>query len=87
MAQYVIESPHTAEECLLVVDEFLARGADFLAKFDWGCMAGEHTGWGIVEANSETAARNRLPSFLRDKARVVKVNKVTPEQVKRLHQK
>lgn len=86
MAKYLIESPHTEEECLQALDETLAKGSDLLAKFDWGCMASEHTGWAVVEAGSESAARNMLPAFVRSKARVVKVTKFTAEQIKKAHE-
>ena len=87
MAQYLIESPHTKEECLQALDEVLAQGPELLAKFDWGCGADEHTGWATVEAASESAARNLVPSFLRSKARIVPVNKFTPEQIRSYHKK
>lgn len=87
MAKYMLESPHTEEECLQALDETLAKGSDLLAKFDWGCMAGEHTGWAVVEAESESDARNIIPTFLRSKAHVVKVDKFTPQQIKSAHKK
>jgi len=87
MAKYLIESPHTEEECLQALDETLAKGTDLLAKFDWGCTSGEHTGWAILDAGSEAAARNMVPSFLRSKARIVKVDKFTAQQIKSFHQK
>ena len=87
MAKYMIESPHTEEECTQALDETLVKGTDLLAKFDWGCMSGEHTGWAVVDAANEAEARNMVPTFLRSKARVVKVDKFTPQQIKSFHQK
>jgi hypothetical protein len=86
MARYLIESPHTTEECLRALDEILAGGPGALAKYDFGCMSGDHTGYCIVEAGSESDARNAVPSFLRSKTRIVKVDKFTPEQIKSFHQ-
>ena len=86
MARYLIESPHTTEECLSALDEILVRGPGALAKYDFGCMSGDHTGYVIVEAGSESEARENVPSFLRGKARIVKVDKFTPEQIKSFHQ-
>jgi hypothetical protein len=83
---YLIESPHTKEECLQALDDVLARGQGFLSKFDWGCMAGNHTAWGVVEAGSEAAARNMAPAIVRNKARVTEVTKFTPEQIRSFHQ-
>jgi hypothetical protein len=86
MARYLIESPHTTEECLPALDELLARGPGVLAKYDFGCMSGDHTGYVIVEAGGESEARETVPPFLRGKARIVKVDKFTPEQIKSFHQ-
>lgn len=61
MAKYMIEVPHTAAECLEALDDLLAAGAELLDKFHWGCMAGVHNGWAIVEAESESAARSMVP--------------------------
>ena len=86
MARYLIESPHTVGECLRALDEILGRDPGLLAKYDFACMSGEHTGYVIVDAGSESEARENIPSFLRGKARIVKVDKFTPEQIKSFHQ-
>ncbi len=86
MARYLIESPHTPEECLQHLDEVLARGPDELAAYDWGCMVGDHTAWTVLEVDGKAAAQDRIPPFLRPKARVVELNKFTPEQVRSFHQ-
>ena len=86
MSQYLIESPHTKEECLRALDEIVDEDPELLEKYDFGCMAGDHTGYATVEARSETEAREMIPSFLRGKAKVVEVTKITPEQVRSFHQ-
>ncbi len=78
---YLIEARHSPEECVQAMDEALARGPGFLAQFDWGCVAGEHTGWATVQAESESQAREMVPAVARDKARVVRVDKVTPDHI------
>ena len=87
MAQYLIESPHTKEECLRSLDEYLAKGTDVLDKFSWGCGVGDHTGYAIVDVESEAEAKNLVPDFLLGKTKIVKVNKFTPEQIKAYHEK
>ena len=82
---YLIESPHTKEECLKALDETLARGPQNLAQFDWGCMAGQHVGWATVNAGSESEARNMVAPIVRDKARIVAVDKFTPSQIESFH--
>jgi hypothetical protein len=86
MERYFIESPHTAEECLHALDEILGMGPLALSKYEWGCMAGDHTGYAILEARSEAEAAANVPAFLRGKARVVKLNRFTPEQIRQFHQ-
>jgi hypothetical protein len=83
---YLIESSHSREECLQTLDDVLARGPGFLSKFDWGCMAGDHTGWAVIEAPNDTAARSMVPAVVRGKARVIEVTKFTPEQIRSFHQ-
>lgn len=85
MARYLVESPHTKEECLRALDEILAEGPSTLNKFDWGCPAGDHTGYAIVDAENESFVKKMIPSFLQNKARIVEVSKFTPDQIKSFH--
>ena len=87
MAEYMIIAPHTPEECLKVLDEQLAMGPQSLAKWEWGCMAGDHTGYAIVEAASDSAAAKMVPAEVQAKAKIVKLNKFTAEQIKSFHEK
>ena len=87
MERYLVESPHTQQECLRALDEILAKGTGVLAEYEWGCMDGDHTGYAIVEARSESEAKETIPAFLAGKARVVKLNKFTPEQIRDFHRK
>ena len=85
MERYLIESPHNAEECMQVLDAILMMGTDFLDRFDFGCKDGIHTGWAVVEAESESAARKMVPAFVRSRARIVNVSKFTPQQIRAAH--
>lgn len=84
---YHIESEHTPEECLRALDDVLAKGPQNLAKFDWGCMSGDHRGYATVEAKSESEVQTLIPGFLKNKSRVVPVTKFTPDQIRSFHQK
>ncbi len=86
MAEYMIEAPHTVEECSSALDDMAAKGSQVLNEFHWGCMAGIHSGWAFVEAQNESAAREMLPNSQRNKARIVKVQKFTTEQMSESHQ-
>ncbi len=85
MTRFIIESPHTKEECLKALDETLAEGPAILNKFDWGCGSGDHTGYAIVDAEDESTVKSMIPGFLRYKAKIVQVGKFTPEQIKSYH--
>ncbi len=75
MERYLIETPHTPENCKRLVEQVYASG--YLYHFDWGCKSGVHSGWAIIEAEDEAQARLAVPSMLRKQARVVKLNKFT----------
>jgi hypothetical protein len=85
MARYHVEAKHTQEQCLADLDK-MAEAPQVLDKFEWGCMAGDHTGYATVEAGSEQEAMSMLPAEMRSRAHVVAVSKITPEQIKSFHQ-
>jgi hypothetical protein len=87
MERYLIITSHTPEQCLKALDEFEAMSPMLLAKTDWGCMAGDHTGYTIVQAQSEDAARQMLPEDVRMQAKVIRLNKFTAEQIRQFHTK
>jgi len=84
MRRFLIETPHTAENCQRLVNEIHALG--YLHNFEWGCDSGVHSGWAIIEAESEAEARLAVPPLLRSQARVVKLNKYNASDIKALHE-
>ena len=85
MSDFMIQSPHSKEECLHALDETLAAGPEVLAKYEFGCTKGDHTGYAIVNVPDENTARGMVPKFLRSKAKVVQVTPFTPEAIRALH--
>ena len=73
MDRYLIETPHQQEDCAHLIKQVHAAG--YLVHFDWGCMAGVHSGWAIIEAENEAQARHAVPPLVRGQARVTKLNK------------
>lgn len=73
MQRFMIESPHPIEQCDQVLQDLHAAG--YLNQFEWGCKDNDHTGWAIVEAENLEHARQIVPWYLRDKARVVRLVK------------
>ncbi len=85
-ARFFVMARHTPEECLKTLDEVSAKSSKLLATFDWGCMAGDHTGYATFEAKDEAAVKAMLPAGMKD-VKIVKLNKFTPEQIKMFHEK
>lgn len=81
MAQYLVFSPHTKEDCNKVVKLTLAIG--YLTHFYWGCKAGDHTGYAIIEAESEKEALLSVPTVIRNKGKAVEIVQFEPDDVKR----
>lgn len=84
--KYLLETPHTKEECLRELDEVLAKGKKNLDQFYWGCAAGDHTGYALVDASSVAEVERLVPDFIRGKAKIVEIKQFTPEQIKSFHQ-
>jgi hypothetical protein len=81
--RYLIETPHTAQECQQLFDQLHAMG--YLHHFDWGCRSGVHSGWAIIDAESESQARLAVPSLIRRKARVVKIERYDGKEEEFIH--
>ena len=73
MSTFLIESPHTAEECLSVMDA--TQKAKQLDKWEWGCMDGVHSAWMIVEVESKAEALGIVPPAFRQETRIVGLNR------------
>jgi hypothetical protein len=83
MDRYLIISDHSNEDCLHILDLVQAQG--YLHHYDWGCKDGVHVGWAIVEAENREEALLSVPTIIRNKARAVRLNKFTEEDLQNLH--
>lgn len=84
MDRYIVILPHTAEECMKSLKQIESIGT--ITHFDWACKDGEHTGYVILEAESKSEAIMVVPTIQRSKARVVKLTKFSPEDVRAMHE-
>ncbi len=84
MDRYMIQASHDPDPaaCSRMVESFLRAGAHYLTNAEWGCKAGVHTAWILVEAGSEAEARLMVPPAIRNTALLVKLNRFTPEQIR-----
>jgi hypothetical protein len=86
MARYIIQDSHQVEDCLKLLDAFMRAGAHYLTNAEWGCSDGDHTAWIVVDADSDEDARHMVPPVIRSRARIVRLNRFTPEQIRAFHE-
>jgi hypothetical protein len=87
MERYLIQASHEPGECLETLDAYLRAGAHYLTNAEWGCQAGVHTEWVIVEAENDADARRVVPPIIRKTALLVRLNKFSPEQIREFHER
>ena len=83
MNRYLVESTHTSEDCHHVMEQFINYG--HIINFEWGCAAGVHTGWVMLEAEGESQALLSVPPNLRSKARAIQLVRFSPESIQGHH--
>jgi hypothetical protein len=83
MPRYLIEIAHDDEHaaCVQALRTIEQYGSHFLTQADWGCKAGEHCGWMIVELDSRNEAVQMVPPEYRREARIFELNRFTKEQI------
>jgi hypothetical protein len=83
MPRYLIEVPHEPDKlaCLRAIEIFLKTGSHYLTHCDWGCGDGEHKAWITIETDSKDDALRIIPPAFRADAKIVRVGKLTMEQV------
>ncbi len=79
MIRFLIESPHTKQECAMIVKETMAIG--YLTHFYWGCKTDDHRAWAIIEAENEQEALFSVPSLLRNKSKAIAIVQFDPKDV------
>jgi hypothetical protein len=85
MAKYLIHAVHEPGECLRILDSYLQAGAHYLTHAEWGCKAGVHEEWRIIEAQDDASAVLMVPPILRKQAKVVGLNQFTPDDIRAMH--
>ncbi len=80
MPTYMIELPHTPEECQQTMENVAKDFTRLSREAVWGCQAGSHMMWAQIEAESAGQARDMLPLNLRGQARVTQVTRKTVKE-------
>jgi len=86
MPRYLIELTHEDEYqgCVKTLKSIEKYGAHLLTHLDWGCKAGTHSGWLIVEVGSRGEVIQMVPPVFRQEVRVVELNKFTRDDISSL---
>jgi len=79
MPQFLVVSPHTAEDCAKVIKQTLAIG--YLTHFYWGCKVGDHTAYAMLEAENEKEALLAVPTVIRNKSKAIKLVQFSEKEV------
>ncbi|GEM_PF-763345 len=83
--KYFVKVTHTPEQCLTALDELSKNDSKLISKFQWACKSGDHTGYAILDGDSESSVKNMLPASARSSAKVQKVDTFTREQIEAMH--
>ena len=83
MARFLIETRHPdgREGCIKALDAITRLGSHLATHAEFGCEAGEHAGWLIVDVDDRETAERMIPPQFRDSSRVVKLRKWTREEI------
>ncbi|MEW6411879.1 MAG: hypothetical protein AB1483_05330 [Candidatus Zixiibacteriota bacterium] len=86
MPRFLIEIQHEAERtaCIRAIKVLHETGSHFLTNAEYGCLDGEHKAWIIVDVDDKSDAKMIVPRAYRAQARVVKLNKFSPEDLEEL---
>lgn len=86
MPKFYIEIPHEEETmaCLKAIKILQETGSHFLTNAEYGCMDGDHTARIFVEVDSKQEAMTIVPRAYRNSARVIKLNRFSPQQIDEL---
>lgn len=84
--RYILITSHTPEQCAASLGRVAAHDKELFESMDWGCRAGDHTGYATVWATTPDEAVMKLPDTERTAARAVQVTRFTAGEALRLHQ-
>jgi hypothetical protein len=86
MARYLVETSHTARECMWAMEQALRGDTAFLDHFEWGCKDGEHRGWAMVDAENKFAAQLLVPRVMHPYTRIVELTQFSPAEARAYHE-
>lgn len=87
MPKFLVELPHTAEECSQAGEEFSKhpRAKEILDSTYWRCSYGEHVAYTVADFESEGEAKDLVPEPLKSKLNIRPVDVFTYDQMMESH--
>ena len=81
--RYIIQLPHGSDSkvCVRALHAIERYGGHFFTNAEWGCKAGVHSGWAIVELNKREEATLMVPPEFRQDAVIVELNRFTKDEM------
>jgi hypothetical protein len=81
--RYMIQLPHGSdhEVCVRALHAIERYGGHLFTNAEWGCKAGVHCGWAIVELSNREEAIQMVPPEARRDALVVELNRFTRDEI------
>lgn len=81
MPKYMIQLMTTPDDYITSLKKHEPNAVDFLPQVFWGRMQDNECGWAIVDAASESEARDSVPESIRDKVMVSEIHNLIPEMI------
>jgi hypothetical protein len=83
MPQYMVQLTHSDEHdaCVRALEMIERYGSHLMTHINWGCRAGVHSGWMILEFANREEALQIVPPQFREEARVIEVNQFSREDI------
>ena len=79
----MIQLPHGSDSkiCQRALQAIERYGGHLFTHAEWGCKAGVHCGWAIVELDKREEAIQMVPPEFRQDALIVELNRFTKDEV------
>jgi len=83
MPRYLVQLTHEDDHiaCVRSLEAINRDGAHLLTHLNWGCKAGDHSGWMIDEFASREEAMQIVPPQFREEVRIVEVEQFSKDQI------
>ncbi|REJ83746.1 MAG: hypothetical protein DWQ44_00420 [Bacteroidetes bacterium] len=82
IGNYFIKITHDKDQCLKSMNDLNIKPG-LLARFQFACSSGDHSGYTFVPGKDENNIREMLPAGMNESAYIVKVSRVSPGELEK----